>query len=113
MKRYLTGTIFIISILAVIFISMGAQPVEEDSIKYYVNRLESLLKSEIEKNRENGRYQLQSFAVDRTHWHYILDTATGELYRLELSRTPSNSKWVLMTAANFDQSGRIIPTESK
>ncbi len=113
MKRYLINVLITISILAAVLINLGAQPAEEDSIKYYVNRLESLLQSELDKNQEIGRYQLQSFVVDRTHWHYILDTATGELYRLELSRTPENSKWMLMTAANFDRSSRILQAESE
>ncbi|NQT96755.1 MAG: hypothetical protein HQ562_03345 [Candidatus Marinimicrobia bacterium] len=113
MKRYLTGLITIVVLLTVLLAIMAAQPVQEDSIKYYVDRLESILKAEIAENRENGRYQLQSFTVDRTHWHYILDTVTGELYRLELSRTPGNSKWVLMAEANFDRSSLIDNREEE
>ena len=31
------------------------------------------------------------------------DTATGELYRLEPSRSPGNAIWVLTADANFDE----------
>jgi hypothetical protein len=33
----------------------------------------------------------------------MLDTATGELYRLEPSRSPGNAKWILMAEANFNE----------
>ncbi|MFH1852772.1 MAG: hypothetical protein ABIA75_10535 [Candidatus Neomarinimicrobiota bacterium] len=101
MKRYLAGiaTGALVAILTLIF--LGARPAPDDSVKFYIERLETLMKNEIAKNQDNGRYQLQSFAIDRTHWHYVLDTATGELYRLELNQSPANSKWVLLTEANF------------
>ena len=56
MKRYLTGLITMVVLLTVILTIMAAQPIQEDSIKYYVDRLESILKAEIAENRENGRY---------------------------------------------------------
>lgn len=96
MKRYLTGLASGIIVAAVIVVFIGAQPAADDSIRIYVDRLEQIIRAEIAKNRANGRYQLQSFSIDRTHWHYILDTTTGDLYRVELSRTPENSKWVLV-----------------
>ena len=113
MKRFLTG--IIIGIFSCVFILLitAAQPAQDDSIKYHVERLEDILKSEIEKNRENGRFQLQSLTIDRTHWHYLLDSATGDLYRLELSQTPGNSKWVLVSESNFSNSPNAIRSVSQ
>ena len=59
------------------------------------------VKGQLDKDKAAGRFQLQSFQIERTHWHYMLDTATGQLFRLEPSRTPGNSKWVLTADANF------------
>ncbi len=101
MKGYFTGVLSGAGLLILIFLLLGAQPAPEDSIAIYVDRLETLLNNEIAKNRDNGRYQLQTVSIDRTHWHYILDTATGDLYRVELSRTPENSKWELLAEAKF------------
>ena len=96
MKQFALGIISGIVLTASAFLFMGAKALEEDSIKIYIERLESLIREEIAENVKTGRYQLQSFSIDRTHWHYMLDTVTGELYRLELGRTPEKSNWVLM-----------------
>lgn len=101
MKKTIISFFMGIIITAVFFIIVNAVPAEDDSLKVILSRLEQYMKSEIGKTDRAGRYQLQSFTIDRTHWHYVLDTATGELYRLEPSRTPENSKWTLMAAANF------------
>lgn len=72
----------------------SAPQVQEDSIKVYLEQLEAYIKSELSKDVKPARYQLQSFSIDRTHWHYMLDTATGELFRLEQGQSPQRSKWV-------------------
>ncbi len=77
-------------------------PQGEDDIREYMNRLESLIREKIEMNVHTGRYQLQSFSIERTHWHYMLDTATGELYRIELGRKPQQSEWVLIAKGILD-----------
>jgi len=82
---------------------VGAAESENDSLKSLLLKIEEYMDTELNKQTEIGRYQLQSFNIDRTHWHYLLDTSTGELYRLEPSRSPENSKWTLMSAANFEK----------
>ena len=67
-----------------------------DSIKVYLGQLEDFIRNEIASSTTIGRFQLQSFNIDRTHWHYMLDTSTGKLYRMELGRTPDRSEWKLM-----------------
>lgn len=103
MKRYLAGLLTGIILMSGLLLFTAATPAADDSLAFYINKLESLLNNELAKNRENGRFQLQSHSIDRTHWHYLLDTATGELYKLELNRTPENSRWVLLTEGNFDR----------
>lgn len=103
MKRYLTGLTTGILLALALFLFLGAGPAADDSVKYYIDRLETVLKEEIARNQANGRYQLQSLAIDRTHWHYLLDTTTGELYRLEAGRTPEGSRWVLQAGARFER----------
>ncbi len=101
MKQYLTGLISGIALMMGIFFFLGSTELQDDSLRAILKRLETYIKQETTKSNQSGRYQLQSFSIDRTHWHYLLDTATGELYRLEPSRTPANAKWVLTAAANF------------
>ncbi len=97
MKPYVTGFLTAVLLLTGIVFLIGATVVQEDSIKVYVDRFEKLIRDEISKNISCGRFQLQSFDIDRTHWHYMLDTTTGKLYRMELGRTPDRSKWVVMS----------------
>ncbi|MFQ6609089.1 MAG: hypothetical protein ACE5EE_11255 [Fidelibacterota bacterium] len=110
MRKVMTG----ISVLAVcIFLTVTAfstTPLDEDDIREYMNRLESLIREKIEQNVHAGRYQLQSFSIERTHWHYMLDTATGELYRMELGRKPERSEWVLIAKGILDP-GDLPPME--
>jgi hypothetical protein len=82
--------------------AFSASPQGEDDIREYMNRLESLIREKIETNVHTGRYQLQSFSIERTHWHYMLDTATGELYRMELGRKPQQSEWMLIAKGILD-----------
>ncbi len=90
-------------ITASFFILVGASEAKTDSLQSLLSKIEEYMEAELNKPNDSGRYQLQSFSIDRTHWHYLLDTATGELYRLEPSRTPENGKWTLMSAANFEK----------
>ncbi len=103
MKKTIIGFITGLLLTASFFVFVGAVETEEDSLHSILNRLEQFMRDEIGKKDESGRYQLQSFNIDRTHWHYLLDTTTGELFRLEPSRTPDNGKWTLMSAANFER----------
>lgn len=103
MKKYLTGLFTGIFIMVGLFTVMGASQIENDSLKAILGRLDAYLQEELSKDNQTGRFQLQSFQIERTHWHYMLDTATGELYRLEPSRTASNAKWILTAQANFEQ----------
>jgi len=86
-----------------IFTVMGAAQTKDDSLKTIMNDLDTFVQDQLGKDKAAGRFQLQSFQIERTHWHYMLDTATGELYRLEPSRSPGNAKWVLTADANFDE----------
>ena len=103
MKQYLTGLITGIALVTGIFFFLGSTEIQDDSLRAILERLETYIKQETAKSNQSGRYQLQSFSIDRTHWHYLLDTSTGELYRLEPSRTPANAKWVLTAAPNFQK----------
>ena len=96
MKKWIAGLTIGIMLTTVLVINLSAEPSEDDSVKYYLNLLEEMFKKEVAKNVASGRFQLQSFSIDRTHWHYMLDTSTGELYMMEKGRTPARSEWVLM-----------------
>ena len=102
MKEYITGTITGISMMAALFLFVGAASQQKnDSLNTIMGQLDNFVQGQLDKDKAAGRFQLQSFQIERTHWHYMLDTATGQLYRLEPSRTPSNSNWVLTADANF------------
>ena len=102
MKKYITGTITGISMMAALFLFVGATSQQKnDSLNTIMGQLDNYVQGQLDKDKAAGRFQLQSFQIERTHWHYMLDTATGQLYRLEPSRTPGNSNWVLTADANF------------
>ncbi|MFQ6676509.1 MAG: hypothetical protein ACE5LH_09245 [Fidelibacterota bacterium] len=97
MKKSLAAFFLGVFLSASVIALVATPAVQEDSIKIYMDRLENVIREEIAKNITAGRFQLQSFSIERTHWHYMLDTSTGELYRMELGRTPDRSEWVLMS----------------
>ena len=102
MKEYITGTITGISMMAALFLFVGATSQQKnDSLNTIMGQLDNYVQGQLDKDKAAGRFQLQSFQIERTHWHYMLDTATGQLYRLEPSRTPGNSNWILTADANF------------
>ena len=102
MKKYITGTITGISMMVALFLFVGATSQQKnDSLNTIMGQLDNFVQGQLDKDKAAGRFQLQSFQIERTHWHYMLDTAIGQLYRLEPSRTPSNSNWVLTADANF------------
>ena len=102
MKEYITGTITGISMMIALFLFVGATSQQKnDSLNTIMGQLDNFVQGQLDKDKAAGRFQLQSFQIERTHWHYMLDTATGQLYRLEPSRTPGNSNWILTADANF------------
>ena len=102
MKKYITGAITGISMMVALFLFVGATSQQKnDSLNTIMGQLDNYVQGQLDKDKAAGRFQLQSFQIERTHWHYMLDTATGQLYRLEPSRTPGNSNWVLTADANF------------
>ena len=102
MKQYISGTITGLVLSSSLFLFVGAnQQRTDDSLNSIMGQLDNYVKGQLDKDKASGRFQLQSFQIERTHWHYMLDTATGQLFRLEPSRTPGNSKWVLTADANF------------
>ena len=102
MKKYITGTITGISMMVALFLFVGATSQQKnDSLNTIMGQLDNYVQGQLDKDKAAGRFQLQSFQIERTHWHYMLDTATGQLYRLEPSRTPGNSNCVLTADANF------------
>jgi len=103
MKQFMKGLLIGVLLMTGVFIFIGATTMQEDSVEVYMDRFEKLIREEIAKNISSGRFQLQSFSIDRTHWHYMLDTTTGKLYRMELGRTPDRSEWVLMAQGMFQQ----------
>ena len=102
MKKYITGTITGISMMVALFLFVGATSQQKnDSLNTIMGQLDNYVQGQLDKDKAAGRFQLQSFQIERTHWHYMLDTATGQLYRLEPSRTPGNSNWILTADSNF------------
>ncbi len=102
MKQYISGTITGLVLTSSLFFFVGAnQQRTDDSLNSIMGQLDNYVKGQLDKDKAAGRFQLQSFQIERTHWHYMLDTATGQLFRLEPSRTPGNSNWVLTADANF------------
>ena len=103
MKRYISGILTGTLISAMIITFMGATQAKDDSLVTIMEELDTYVQDQLGKDKAAGRYQLQSFQIERTHWHYMLDTSTGKLYRLDPSRTPGNSKWILTAEANFEE----------
>tara|TARA_B100000965_G_scaffold77810_1_gene61783 strand:- start:875 stop:1186 length:312 start_codon:yes stop_codon:yes gene_type:complete len=102
MKKYISRTIAGISMMVALLLFVGATSQQkDDSLNTIMGQLDSYVQDQLDKDKAAGRFQLQSFQIERTHWHYMLDTATGQLYRLEPSRTPGNSNWILTADANF------------
>ena len=101
MKQYKRGILTGLIMTATILMLMGTSQAKDDSLNSIISELDNYVQDQLDKDKAAGRFQLQSFQIERTHWHYMLDTATGKLYRLEPSRTPSNSKWVLTAEGNF------------
>ena len=102
MKKYISRTIAGISMMVALLLFVGATSQQkDDSLNTIMGQLDSYVQDQLDKDKAAGRFQLQSFQIERTHWHYMLDTATGQLYRLEPSRTPGNSNWILTANANF------------
>ena len=100
MKKYLSGFITGTIATVCIFMFMGASQIDDDSLKVMLGRIDAYLSGDTSIG-PSGRYQLQSFSIDRTHWHYLLDTTTGELYRMEPSRKPANARSDLSSTTNF------------
>ena len=104
MKRYITGLITGTLLTAMLITFMGATTqAQDDSLATIMTELDTYVQDQLGKDKAAGRFQLQSFQIERTHWHYMLDTATGELYRHEPSRTPGNAKWVLTAESNLGE----------
>ncbi|MDB9884951.1 MAG: hypothetical protein ACKVKJ_05185 [Fidelibacterota bacterium] len=103
MKRYISGILTGTLISAMIITFMGATQAKDDSLVTIMEELDTYVQDQLGKDKAAGRYQLQSFQIERTHWHYMLDTSTGKLYRLDPSRTPGNTKWILTAEANFEE----------
>ena len=102
MKKYISRTIAGISMMVALLLFVGATSQQkDDSLNTIMGQLDNYVQDQLDKDKAAGRFQLQSFQIERTHWHYMLDTATGQLYRLEPSRTPGNSNWILTADANF------------
>tara|TARA_B110000438_G_scaffold191680_1_gene183295 strand:- start:78 stop:386 length:309 start_codon:yes stop_codon:yes gene_type:complete len=102
MKRYISGILTGTVIITMIITFIGATQTKDDSLVTIMEELDTYVQDQLGKDKAAGRYQLQSFQIERTHWHYMLDTSTGKLYRLDPSRTPGNAKWILTADANFE-----------
>ena len=80
------------------FTITGFAQAKDENLNNMIEEIDTYVQDQL---NNKGRFQLQSFQIARTHWHYMLDTATGKLYRLEPSRSPGNSKWILTADSNF------------
>ena len=98
MNRLTKGFLIGIAFSALFFSLTGFVQAKNDGLNNIMEELDTYVQDQL---NNKGRFQLQSFQIERTHWHYMLDTATGKLYRLEPSRSPGNSKWILTAEANF------------
>ena len=65
-----------------LFLFVGATQQRADDLNTIMGQLDNYVKDQLGKDKAAGRFQLQSFQIERT-WHYMLDTATGQLFRLE------------------------------
>jgi|TARA_B110000263_G_scaffold60923_1_gene52348 hypothetical protein len=103
MKRYISGVLTGALITTMVITFIGATQAKDDSLVTIMEELDTYVQDQLGKDKSAGRYQLQSFQIERTHWHYMLDTSTGKLFRLDPSRTPGNAKWILTAEANFGE----------
>ena len=101
MKQYAKGILTGLTMMVMIFMLMASTQAKDDSLSSIMTNLDNYVQDQLGQDKAAGRFQLQSFQIERTHWHYMLDTATAQLYRLEPSRTPGNANWVLTADANF------------
>ncbi len=101
MKQYAKGIMTGLMMMITIFMLMATTQAKDDSLNSIMSNLDNYVQDKLGEDKAAGRFQLQSFHIERTHWHYMLDTANGKLYRLEPSRTPSNSKWTMVAESNF------------
>ena len=101
MKEYTKGVLTGLIMMAALLMLVGKTQAKDDSLNSIMSELDNYVQDQLGKDKAAGRFQLQSFQIERTHWHYMLDTATAQLYRLEPSRTPGNANWVLTADANF------------
>ena len=101
MKQYAKGILTGLTMMVMIFMLMASTQAKDDSLNSIMNNLVNYVQDQLGQDKAAGRFQLQSFQIERTHWHYMLDTANGKLYRLEPSRTPSNAKWIMIAESNF------------
>ena len=90
MKQYAKGILTGLTMMVMIFMLMASTQAKDDSLSSIMTNLDNYVQDQLGQDKAAGRFQLQSFQIERTHWHYMLDTANGKLYRLEPSRTPSN-----------------------
>ena len=73
MKEYITGTITGISMMIALFLFVGATSQQKnDSLNTIMGQLDNYVQGQLDKDKAAGRFQLQSFQIERTHWHYML-----------------------------------------
>ena len=101
MKQYAKGILTGLTMMIMIFMLMATTQAKDDSLNTMITNLDNYVQDQLGQHKDAGRFQIQSFQIEMTHWHYMLDTANGKLYRLEPSRTPSNSKWIIIAESNF------------
>ena len=101
MNQYAKGILTGLTMMVMIFMLMASTQAKDDSLSSIMTNLDNYVQDQLGQDKAAGRFQLQSFQIERTHWHYMLDTANCKLYRLEPSRTPSNSKWIMIAESNF------------
>ena len=76
MKQYISGVTTGLVLVVSLFLFVGAtQQRADDSLNTIMGQLDNYVKDQLGKDKAAGRFQLQSFQIERTHWHYMLDTA--------------------------------------
>ena len=76
MKEYTKGVLTGLIMMAALLMLVGTTQAKDDSLNSIMSELDNYVQDQLGKDKAAGRFQLQSFQIERTHWHYMLDTAT-------------------------------------
>ena len=73
MKQYAKGILTGLTMMIMIFMLMATTQAKDDSLNTIITNLDNYVQDQLGQDKAAGRFQLQSFQIERTHWHYMLD----------------------------------------